>query len=353
MRNPFLKKLTWTLLFIVWWVLPLSIHSFVLMQAFHFPTKYIITDTIVSIFTLAIISLSIWHMVRYTFINSSSLKKNINTHLIAMSIIFILWTGFSFGILSLIDSSFFILIKQTLLWRILLFIPTYIIIIFSYYLFAFIEEQNNNDLQNAKMEATVRNAEYETLKSQINPHFLFNSLNSASSLTITNPEKAQEMIINISDFFRYTLVSSKSQFIELQSELEHALLYLEIEKSRFGDKIRIKQDLQEELKQIKVPALILQPLIENAVKHGLYESSKKIIISFKFSNIGEKLKIHIENGIDSDNGTARKGTGTGLRNVQQRLELIYGEKNLLSTTKSEDKFTVTIWIPTNNSTNNK
>ena len=155
------------------------------------------------------------------------------------------------------------------------------------------------------------------------------------------------MIINISDFFRYTLISSKNQFTKLETEVEHALLYLEIEKSRFGDKIQLNCSLPKDLNNVEIPSLILQPLVENAIKHGIYESTKPINIDFFFKNIGDKIKITIENEIDIDAGNSKKGTETGLLNISKRLELAYQESNLLSYQKKENLFSVTIWIPIN------
>ena len=345
MKNLFLQKSIWTLLYIVWWVLPMSIHSFVLWKAFNYNSTIALSDSILSFGTLAIISLSLWYMARYTFNNTDNWRKNIFTHLWSMSLVFIIWVFLDYGIMTIIFTNYSQIFEQTILWRILLFIPVYIITIFSYFLFSAIDKNNDQEIVKSKMEAMVRSAEFEALKSQINPHFLFNSLNSASSLTMVDPEKAQEMIINISDFFRFSLISSKQNFTTLSSELEHALLYLEIEKCRFGSRLSISTELDPRINNIEVPSLILQPLVENAIKHGVYESSKEIKISFNFVDIGDKIKISIINGIDSNNGIAKKGTSTGLKNVIERLELSYNQKNLLETSKTDDNFKVTIWIP--------
>ena len=347
MKNPFLQKSIWTLLYIIWWILPVSIHSFVLWKAFNFSKNIAVIDATISFSILAIISLSLWFMARYTFNNSEHWRKNIVTHLWAMAIVFVIWISTSYGIMILISSEYSSIFEQTILWRILLFIPVYIITIFSYFLFTAIDKNKNQEAEQSKMEAMVRSAEFEALKNQINPHFLFNSLNSASSLTMIDPEKAQEMIINISDFFRFTLISSKQHFTTLESELEHALLYLEIEKVRFGARLSVAANLAPSMKDIKIPSLLLQPLVENAIKHGVYESSKMINIDFSFDDIGDKIKIRISNGIDSDNGIAKKGTSTGLKNVADRLELAYGQNDLIETSKTDDNFEVTLWIPKN------
>lgn len=352
MRNPFIQKPIWTFLYISWWILPGSIHSFVLYKAYNIHTQYAIADSAISFSILAIIGLSLWYMVKYAFIDNDNKSNILQMHLISLAVIFVIWSFISYGIISLLAIETSSIFASTIIWRALLFVPVYLLIIFSYYLFSSLQQIKDQDLYNSEMENQVKSAELNMLKAQINPHFLFNSLNSASSLTTSSPEKAQEMIINISDFFRYTLVSSKNQFSSLEQEIEHALLYLEIEKGRFGDKIIINCDLPVEYNDIKVPALILQPLVENAVKHGIYESTKPIKIEFSFINIGDKLRITIENDIDSSSEGSKVGTQTGLQNVNKRLEISYGQKDLMKFEKQENRFKVQIWIPISETNNN-
>ncbi len=347
MKNPFLQKPIWTLLYISWWILPGSIHSFVLWKAYNMQIQQALIDSSISYSILAIIGLSLWFMVRFTRFDDKNKINIIQMHLFSLAIIFVLWTALSYGFIALISNKVSLLFATTLIWRGLLFLPVYLLLIFSYYLFSSIQRINDQDNYKLEMQNQIRLAELEMLKAQINPHFLFNSLNSASSLTISNPEKAQEMIINISNFFRYTLVSSKKKYTTLEKEIEQALLYLEIEKGRFGDKISIECSIPEEYLNIEIPALILQPLVENAIKHGIYESIKALRIKFDFKNIGDKLKISIENDIDTSSEGSKVGTQTGLQNVKKRLEITYGQKNLMTYEKSANSFIVTIWIPIN------
>ncbi|OIP01468.1 MAG: hypothetical protein AUJ98_04255 [Bacteroidetes bacterium CG2_30_33_31] len=345
MRNPFLQNPIRILLYAAWWILPGSIHSFVLWKTYNLPLPSVILDATISFIILAIIALSLWYMVKYSNVDINLWPKILQNHLLAMGVVFLIWTASSYGILGLLITDFSNIFYESLLWRFLLFLPVYLLIVFSYYLFAYMGKVKDQELQQTKMEILIREAEFNTLKAQINPHFLFNSLNSASSLTISNPILAREMIINISDFFRFTLLSSKKPYISLAEELEHSLLYLEIEKARFGDKIQVECVLPEELRLIDVPSLILQPIVENAVKHGVYESSKDIKISFMFEDIGDKLKIIIANEIDNNAGSPKKGTGTGLKNVASRLQIAFGTDDLLKTEKTYKEFTVTLWIP--------
>jgi len=345
MRNPFLQKPLRILLYAGWWILPVSIHSFVLWKTYNMPVEFVAVDSIISYTILAILGLSLWYMVRYSSIDLVQWQKLVQNHIVAMGLIFIIWMGLSYLILNLFISHYLVIFQNTIIWRLLLFLPVYLLIVTSYYLFSSQERSKDQKIRQSVMEAQIREAEFNALKAQINPHFLFNSLNSASSLTLTNPDMAREMIINISDFFRFTLMASKKPFTSLGEEVEHALLYLEIEKGRFGDKIRIESNLPQEMKSLELPSLLLQPLVENAVKHGVYESLHEISIRFNYELLEDKYKITISNDIDSASGTSKKGTATGLKNVVSRLKIAYGLNDLMQTDKSETEFSVTLWIP--------
>lgn len=182
------------------------------------------------------------------------------------------------------------------------------------------------------------------LRSQINPHFLFNSLNSVNSLIITNPDKAREMIINLSEFMRYTLSKKDEQPVSLKSELENLKLYLEIEKVRFGDKLSTEENIDTECLETKMPVMILQPLYENAIKHGVYESTDRVRIITSAKKTNKAVEITITNNYD-DTAPPKTGTGTGLINVVRRLELFYGDKASLKTTKENGIYIVLLKIP--------
>jgi two-component system, LytTR family, sensor kinase len=187
--------------------------------------------------------------------------------------------------------------------------------------------------------------ELNLLKSQINPHFLFNSLNSISSLTITDAEKAQDMLIKLSEYLRYALKQKDNKPVTLKEELDNCNRYLEIEKIRFGDKLITNFDIEIECYTKKLPVLILQPLYENAVKHGVYESLVPVKITTKVYMSGSKMNICISNDYDNT-AITRKGEGIGLDNVKTRLNLFYNKKSELIIDKQEDSFFTTIILPT-------
>jgi LytS/YehU family sensor histidine kinase len=235
----------------------------------------------------------------------------------------------------------------TLPYRIGIGIFIYGLVILTYYLFTSLANLSEKKSKEALLESLVKETELKMLRSQINPHFLFNSLNSISSLTITDPEKAREMVVKLSEFMRYALSRKDEQPVSIQSELENLRLYLEIEKVRFGDKLTTEEDIEAGCLEFKIPVLLLQPLYENAVKHGVYESTDCVRIITRVKKINGFIEIIISNNFDPD-AVLKRGTGTGLLNVTRRLELFYGKKASLTTSKENGLYTVTLYIPAEN-----
>ena len=181
------------------------------------------------------------------------------------------------------------------------------------------------------------------LKAQINPHFIFNSLNSVSSLTLTNPEGAHKMVIQLADFLRYSVGKSGEDMQSLESEIKAIELFLEIEKTRFGDRLTFEIVCDESCYETEIPALLLQPLIENAVKYGTHESTVPNNVRMQTIEIAN----HIERSI-----VVKKGKGIGLENVKARLNLVYGMNDLLETEKKDEEFIVNLRIPQNAKSSN-
>ena len=154
----------------------------------------------------------------------------------------------------------------------------YGLIVLSYFLFVSLTNLSEKNAKAARLESLVRETELKMLRSQINPHFLFNSLNSISSLTITDPEKARDMVIKLSEFMRYALSRKDELPVSLSHELDNLRLYLDIEKVRFGDKLTTEEFIEPACLDFRIPVMLLQPLYENAVKHGVYESTESVWI---------------------------------------------------------------------------
>lgn len=232
----------------------------------------------------------------------------------------------------------------TLPYRIGSGIFIYGLTILSYFLFVSLNNLSEKKSREARLESIVKETELRMLRSQINPHFLFNSLNSISSLTVTNPDKAREMVIKLSDFMRYALARKDEQPVSLRSELENLRLYLDIEKVRFGERLVTEENIDPSCLDVMIPGMLLQPLYENAVKHGVYESTEQVKVCTTASVNNGMLSIVICNNFDPE-AAPRKGTGTGIMNVSRRLELSYGNKAGLTSSKEGNVFTVTLFLP--------
>jgi LytS/YehU family sensor histidine kinase len=209
----------------------------------------------------------------------------------------------------------------------------------------YLREQQEMETRKVNMETLAREAELSSLRQQLQPHFLFNSLNSISALIVIKPEEARKMIQQLSDFLRGTIRKDDQQLVTLEEELKHLYLYLEIEKVRFGHRLRTEIDQQENTKKMTLPSLLLQPLVENAIKFGLYDTIGEITIRLAATVADNHLCISIENPFDPETAQSKPGTGFGLNSIQRRLYLLYGRNDLLSTHQHETIFRTELKIP--------
>jgi len=206
-------------------------------------------------------------------------------------------------------------------------------------------EQKEMDARKSEAEHLTKEAELFKLRQQLQPHFLFNSLNSISALTGSQPEKARHMIHQLSDFLRGTLKKDDQQWNTLEEEIQHLRLYLDIEKVRFGHRLRTEIIFNDVLLSHKLPALLLQPVLENAIKFGLYDTFGEVLITLRATLENNYLKVIVENPFDPETSQPLKGTGFGLSSIQRRLFLLFARHDLLTTQKDNEHFITTILIP--------
>jgi len=335
---------------IVWWLVWLfTIVGQTLLYNFAYGrfTASSIPDAIVSFVTFSGIGLSLWYPFRFIITASKNSTGVIVNNLLAGIASISLWlliTRYGAPLLLPALNDFQDYWVSTFPYRIGTGIFIFVLIMLAYYLFLNIYNLTAKNAKAAELENLVRDTELKMLRSQINPHFLFNSLNSISYLTITDPERAREMLIKLSDFMRYALSKKDEQPVTLRSELENLRLYLEIEKVRFGERLSTEESIEEKCLEIKMPVMILQPLYENAIKHGVYESTECVSIKTKVACNNGYLEIIISNNYEI-NPSPVKGTGTGLQNVARRLDIFYGKKAYIKTTKENGVYTASLFIP--------
>jgi LytS/YehU family sensor histidine kinase len=212
--------------------------------------------------------------------------------------------------------------------------------------YALIAQRASQKAQERAVESSVRarEAELSALKAQINPHFLYNSLNSISALTSIDPARAREMCVALADFLRLTLGMGEKGVIPLREELGLVEKYCAIEKVRFGERLILQEEVAEETRDCLLPPLLLQPLFENAVVHGIAQLPEGGWIRLKTARSENRLSVTVENAWDPEAGSSRKN-GVGLKNVQRRLEARYGNEAHLEASAEENAFRVRLQFP--------
>jgi hypothetical protein len=196
----------------------------------------------------------------------------------------------------------------------------------------------------AEARTLARDAELQALRMQINPHFLFNSLHSIAALATVDGARAREMCIRLSDFLRSSLGQAGRDSVPLGEELALARGYLEVEQVRFGDRLRVEEEIEPACSECAIPVLLLQPLVENAVKHGVAGMLEGAAIRLAVRRLGADVAITVENGFDPDMPPPRK-LGLGLAQVRRRLQLRYGDEAAFDAGAADGVYRVVLRFP--------
>ncbi|MBI9072491.1 MAG: histidine kinase [Melioribacteraceae bacterium] len=350
MINPFVKNsrvlLTYIFIWIVIILIQLSSFTLILNQPFN----YALADSLIFNLMYFFLGLSFWYPAQYITFENNSIFKVATSHITASIITVGFWCIAGYYLLTNfanISAGYESFLTKSLIWRFLVGIYFYLIIASINYVIIYYNNMKATQLKESEMKSLFKEAELKSLKYQINPHFIFNSLNSISSLTISDPELAREMTIKLSTFFRSTLLNNEKKLNSLEDELESIKLYLDIEKIRFEDKFEYVENLDKVCEKALLPNMILQPIFENAIKHGVYESLEKVIIDFKCSKKDNYLVLTIENNFDPES-VSKRGEGIGLSNIASRLKMIYDQDNLMTYERKKSSFIVTLYIPFEN-----
>jgi two-component system LytT family sensor kinase len=215
-----------------------------------------------------------------------------------------------------------------------------------------LEEQSETQERLHTAQNLAKEAELNKLRHQLQPHFLFNSLNSVYALTIVNPKEAGTMITKLASFLRGTLKRDDEVWVSVAEEMEYIQLYLDIEKVRFSHRLNLDISIDDDTLGLSLPGTLLQPIVENAIKFGLYNTSAAILISVAVKMENNVLKISVQNPYDPEMKAAG-GTGFGLSAIRRRLYLLFADSSLLQTAALEDNiYLTTLKIPQTYDQNN-
>jgi hypothetical protein len=349
LSNPILKRKAGLYYYAAAWAILSVVHIYVLrhLHALALPWPAIIADSLVFNSIFAALGLSLWYSCKFLSLEKSSALRVILSHAVGAMLDSALWIGAAYLILKNIDFNhpgYHNFLYNSLAVRWALGIVLYFAFVTFFYFLIYYNSFQEKRIQEAELKSLVKDAELRTLKFQINPHFIFNSLNSINSLTTSDPAKAGEMTIKLANYLRYTLSKNDHQKSTLKEEIDSVKLYLDIEKVRFGDKFELVEEIDPVCLSTQVPNMLLQPLFENAIKHGVYESLQTVRIKLACKQRGEFLQLMIENDFDPE-AAPRKGPGIGLSNIKNRLQMTYNQDNLLHIARNGNLFRVTVLIP--------
>jgi len=332
-----------TILFIIFmWIVWSVLQTWGITQL-GWPLETALIDTSVSTVLLIGIGLAVRNVLKYYRPGKGRFMQVFVWNFVIAG----LWVGIVRWLLSLIikDPGYYTFVTSSLPIRFFIgFLMTGWMALIHWVIFTF-EENRENEKRIVDAEKLAKDAELYKLRQQLHPHFLFNSLNSISSLTGSKPEEARHMIQQLADFLRGTLKNDEKTIVTLEEELHYLGLYLDIEKVRFGHRLSTVIENTPECLKKRVPQMLLQPLVENAIKFGLYDTTDVVVIKVTAKAENGQLVVSIQNPFDPQTSQSRQGTGFGLSSIQRRLYLLYARKDLLETKTEGNLFTTTVKIP--------
>src|ERR1700733_5107494 len=301
-------------------------------------------------FFYAFVCLSAWYPCRANPFDRCSISRLVQVHVIGAAIAASLWVlGAEIVARGLAETNYFpdftSRVSRVIPLLLGLGVLFYLLSVNFYYVL--LAEQASQEAEARVMQASIlaREAELKALKAQVNPHFLFNSLNSISALTSSDAPRAREMCVLLGDFLRRTLGLGEKSAIPLEEELSLVRAFLAVEKIRFGARIQMQENIDESALHVPVPPLLLQPLVENAVVHGIANLVEGGWIHLDVRAQNGTLSITVENSFDPDAPPRRK-SGVGLVNVRQRLQARYGNQASFAVKTEGDRYRVALTLPT-------
>lgn len=343
-KHPFISSPRLTIWYFLIWTAIITGITLLKWLAYNEELTLALVEAVALPFSFAIVGLPIWYVIKASTLENNNAFKVVFYHFVAASILIFIWLYLGMVLIKLMHPNASQWMQENLAANIFGGYMLYLGYVVFFYAVTYYQGFKEKLRNEGNLKMLVKEAELHALKSQINPHFLFNSLNSISSLTMTDPGKAQEMVINLSSLMRYSLKHDQIDKVPFSEELQNNKLYLQIEKVRFGNKLNAVFNIDENCLDAKIPNMILQPLYENAIKYGVYEATEPVDIITHSTCTNDVLEITISNNYDPK-VISKKGEGIGLRNIRDRLQIIYGNPMLMKVEDNKKQFKVTIAVP--------
>jgi two-component system sensor histidine kinase AlgZ len=347
--HPIFTQLRRLGLYLLVWIFVALLLAYLLTVSHEISTRDALVLALPLCIFYAFICLSSWYSCRRNSPDKYSLGRLLATHVTTAFFASIIWAFAAAGLAhGLSKTEAFKGLSDRLRPEIPLIFGTglllYLLSVAFYYVIISVEASRDAEARVMKASVLARDAELKALKAQVNPHFLFNSLNSISALTSSDPAKAREMCILLGDFLRRTLGLGEKAAIPLEEELSLIRAFLAVEKVRFGARIQMEENIDKEALSVPVPPLLLQPLVENAVVHGIANLIEGGYIRLGIHSKNGTVSIDVENSFDPE-APAKRRSGVGLANVRQRLQTRYGNLASFAVKTEGDCFRVALTLP--------
>lgn len=332
-------------LYLLTWVLLALLLSVIVREPGRIPFGAALFLTAPPVMVYAFVCLAAWYPVRVMPLNRSRAATMVLAHLVSALVLSSLWF-LLIRLWSTAGPSEYA-VQRILQLRNVLFMAgvlLYLLAVAFHYLLQALEISRAVEKREMSVQLLAREAELKALKAQVDPHFLFNSLNSIASLCGSNPSSARTLTTLLAEYLRKSLRAGTSETITLSEELELASSYLAIERIRFGPRLEFEQNVEERSRSLRVPPLLLQPLVENAVTHGIGQLVNGGVVRLSARRDGDRVMISVENRCDPDRAR-RPGTGIGLSNTRRRVEAFYGAEARVDVSEEPENFRVDLMLP--------
>jgi sensor histidine kinase YesM len=295
------------------------------------------------------INLSTWYVAKTFPLARTNIWKILVLVFVSSTLMSALFTGMCIGWIYFLSGYFSVPQPSADQWLLSMLLSgfgeeLYLVSLAIAYLFAAMDVSRNAERDTYELKLLAQSSELKALRMQINPHFLFNSLNSINALISQNPMQARDMTTLLADFFRKSLQFGSKETITLGEELSLLTNYLNIERIRFGARLSVQQTIDESVLNCAVPPLLLQPILENAIKYGISNSIGNGVIRILAEKKNERVFITVENSHE-ENQQQHKGTGLGLSIVRKRLHTVFGSNGDVQIFHDGKVFRVIVFFP--------
>lgn len=347
--HPILTDTKKHVLYLVLWGAVGTLAGFSISSVNNFAPLYSIVFTLPMLLLYGEVNLSTWYLCRAFPLERTPLWKVLAISTVTVIFVSALWTLLGWGVMMMIEQSFAVTVSplplnQSLVIIFIIGAPFVLISLAVGYLIAAFDRTKESERNAYEARLLAQQAELKALRMQIDPHFLFNCLNSISALTMTNAALARTMTTTLADFFRKSLSYGAKETITLKEELSLLNHYLDIEKIRFGKRLSVVVSIDPDTESDQIPPLLLQPLVENAIKHGISDSVEGGTVTVTTQKKQGRLFIIVENPMDHD-APKKKGAGMGMEIVRQRLQTVYGSDGDVKMAINNNQFQVILFLP--------